>query len=270
VQVEQVLMNLCINARDAIDGAGTIAVSVRAAEYGRATCASCRQRFSGRFVELAVRDTGSGIEPRVLDRMFDPFYSTKQVGKGSGMGLAMVHGIVHQHGGHVLVESVPGKGTEFRVLFEWPTGSPAARAPVGAPAARAAVPARLAGRVLVADDETIIREFLAELLEGWGLEVVARADGEEARDAFAEDPQSFDAVITDQTMPRLTGLQLAKLVTRMRPGIPVILCTGYGEDLEPRALEAAGVRTLAKKPIEPQRLRELLAAALPTGNKAPT
>jgi PAS domain S-box-containing protein len=270
VQVEQVLMNLCINARDAMEGAGAIAVSVRAAEYGRATCASCRQRVSGRFVELAVRDSGAGIEPRVRDRMFDPFYSTKQVGKGSGMGLAMVHGIVHQHGGHVLVESEPGKGAEFRVLFEWPTGAPAGRAPGTGEAPRAAPPARLAGRVLVADDETLIREFLAEMLEGWGLEVVARADGEEARDAFAEDPQSFDAVITDQTMPRLTGLQLARLVTRMRPGLPVILCTGYGEDLEPRALESAGVRTLAKKPIEPQRLRELLAAALPTGNKAPT
>jgi CheY-like chemotaxis protein len=267
VQVEQVLMNLCINARDAMDGAGTVAVSVRAAEYGRATCASCRQRIAGRFVELAVRDTGSGIEPQVRDRMFDPFYSTKQVGKGSGMGLAMVHGIVHQHGGHVLVESEPGKGAEFRVLFEWPTGAPAARSPAAEEGARAAPP-RLAGRVLVADDETIIREFLAEMLEGWGLEVVARADGEEARDAFAEDPQGFDAVLTDQTMPRLTGLQLARLVTRMRPGIPVILCTGYGEDLEPRALKAAGVRTLAKKPIEPKQLRELLAAALQADNKA--
>jgi PAS domain S-box-containing protein len=268
VQVEQVLLNLCINARDAMQGAGTIAVSVRAAEYGRATCASCRQRFSGRFVELAVRDSGPGIEPQVRDRMFDPFYSTKQVGKGSGMGLAMVHGIVHQHGGHVLVESETGRGTEFRVLFEWPTGAPAARAQAVETAVRAAAPARLAGRVLVADDETMIREFLAELLEGWGLEVVACADGAQARDAFAEDPQGFDAVITDQTMPRLTGLQLARLATRMRPGIPVILCTGYGEDLEPRALEAAGVQTLAKKPIEPQQLRELLAATLQTDNKA--
>jgi len=270
VQVEQVLMNLCINARDAMEGAGTIAVSVRAAEYGRATCASCRQRIAGRFVELAVRDAGSGIEPHVRDRMFDPFYSTKQVGKGSGMGLAMVHGIAHQHGGHVLVDSEPGKGAEFRVLFEWPTGAPPAQAPGAGAASRAVAPARLAGRVLVADDETIIREFLAEMLEGWGLEVVARADGAEARDAFAENPHGFDAVITDQTMPRLTGLQLARLVTRMRPGLPVILCTGYGEDLEPRALEAAGVRTLAKKPIEPHKLRELLAAALPMDNKAPT
>ena len=203
--------------------------------------------------------------------MFDPFFSTKEVGKGSGMGLATVHGIVHQHGGHVLVESAPGKGAEFRVLFEWPTGvAPVARKRDARTSQRAAAPARLAGRVLVADDEEVIREFLADLLGGWGLEVVTCADGVEARDAFAEDPQGFDALVTDQTMPRLTGLQLAKLVTRMRPGIPVILCTGYGEDLKPRELEAAGVRTLAKKPIEPQQLRQLLGAALPTGNKAPT
>jgi CheY-like chemotaxis protein len=124
--------------------------------------------------------------------------------------------------------------------------------------------------VLVADDEEVIREFLADLLGGWGLEVVAQPDGAAARDAFAEDPQGFDAVITDQTMPRLTGLQLARLVSRMRPGIPVILCTGYGEDLKPRALEAAGVRMLAQKPVEPQQLRELLRAVLPAGNKTPT
>jgi CheY-like chemotaxis protein len=183
----------------------------------------------------------------------------------------MVHGIVHQHGGHVLVESAPGEGTEFRVLFEWPTGvAPAARRRDAGARKAPAAPARLAGRVLVADDEQVIRDFLADLLSGWGLEVVACADGAEARDAFAEDPQTFDAVVTDQTMPRLTGLQLAKLVTRMRPGVPVILCTGYGEDLKPRELEAAGVRTLAKKPVEPHQLRELLAAALLTGNKAPT
>ena len=269
VQVEQVLLNLCINARDAMAGVGRIAVRARAAEHRDAFCASCRQRVSGRFLEFAVRDSGMGIEPRMLDRIFDPFFSTKEVGKGSGMGLAMVHGIVHEHGGHVLVESAPDKGAEFCVLFEWPSGpaqiTPAAEAPP-----RAEARPRFSGRVLVADDEEVIREFLVDLLGGWGLQVVACADGAAARDAFAKDPEGFAAVITDQTMPRLTGLQLARLVTRMRPGIPVLLCTGYGEDLKASELQAAGVRKLARKPVEPQQLRELLRAALPTGNKAPT
>ena len=151
---------------------------------------------------------GTGIAPAVLDRMFEPFFTTKAVGKGSGMGLAMVHGIVHEHGGHVVVEQPPGEGAEFRVLFEWPTGAGARGAQARRKDAQtAAAPARLAGRVLVVDDEEMIREFIADLLGGWGLEVVACADGVEARDAFAADPQGFDAWLTDQTMPRLTGLR---------------------------------------------------------------
>jgi len=232
-------------------------------------CASCRQRIDGKYLELSVGDSGPGIAPEVRERMFDPFFSTKEVGKGSGMGLAMVHGIVHQHGGHVLVESAPGGGARFRVLLP-PAEAPAPVAVGGGrPGARAAR-ARLSGRVLVAEDEASIRELLEDLLGGWGLEVVVQPDGAAARDAFAEDPQGFDLVITDQTMPKLTGLQLAKLVSRMRPGIPVILCTGYGEDLKPRELQAAGVHTLVRKPVEPELLRELLRAALPTRNKAPT
>jgi PAS domain S-box-containing protein len=269
VQVEQMLLNLCINARDAMGGTGRIAVRARSAEHRGAVCASCRQRVSGRFLEFAVRDSGPGIAPEILDRMFDPFFSTKEVGKGSGMGLAMVHGIVHEHGGHVLVESSHGMGAEFRVLLPWPASAVQPAAPAAAPRRSPARP-QFTGRVLVADDEEVIREFLADLLGGWGLQVVALADGAAARDAFAADPQGFDAVITDQTMPKLTGLQLARQMTRMRPGIPVILCTGYGEDLKQRELAAAGVHTLARKPVEPQQLRELLRAVLPSGNKAPT
>ncbi|MGD9953483.1 MAG: PAS domain S-box protein, partial [Burkholderiales bacterium] len=233
VQMEQVLLNLCINARDAMQGEGAITLGARAGEHRGAVCASCRQRVEGRYLELNVRDTGPGIPTEIRERMFDPFFSTKEVGRGSGMGLAMVHGIVHQHGGHVLVENAEGGGARFRILLPAAEAADAA-AGAGEEARNRAARPQLGGRVLVADDEQSIRELLGELLEGWGLEVVACADGAEARDAFAEDPQSFDLVVTDQTMPRLTGLQLAKLVTRMRPGIPVILCTGYGEELKAR------------------------------------
>jgi PAS domain S-box-containing protein len=268
VQFEQVLLNLCINARDAMQGAGRIALAARLAEHRGAHCASCRERIDGRFLEISVRDSGPGIAPEVLERMFDPFFSTKEVGKGSGMGLAMVHGIVHRHGGHVLVDTAAGAGATFRVLVP-----PAAKAVTAG--GRAATPSRkseapLAGRVLLAEDEPSIRELLEELLRDWGLQVRACADGAAAQDAFAQDPLGFDLVLTDQTMPRMTGIQLAALVTRLRPGLPVILCTGYGEDLGARELDAAGVRTLAKKPIEPAELRKLLRAALQTRNKAPT
>jgi PAS domain S-box-containing protein len=263
IQIEQVLLNLCINARDAMGGAGRIGVGLRLNEHRGAVCASCRQRVAGRFVELRVRDTGPGVPAQVLERMFDPFYSTKETGKGSGMGLSIVHGIVHEHGGHVLVDPGWTRGALFRVLLpavEAPDGTE--RAGNNASGARTHEPPRLRGRVLLADDEPMILELLCDLLQGWGLEVEAHADGAAARDAFTEDPQAFNLVLTDQTMPKLTGLQLSRHVQQMRPEIPVILCTGYGDELQPRDLEAAGVRTLAHKPVEPAALRALLEASL--------
>jgi CheY-like chemotaxis protein len=267
VQFEQVLLNLCINARDAMQGTGRLRLSARHARIG-AVCASCRQRVEGSFVEIAVADSGPGIASEVRERMFDPFFSTKEVGKGSGMGLAMVHGIVHQHGGHVLVDAAPEGGACFRLLL--PAAETPAPAAAGGVRAGRARRARLSGRVLVADDEAPILELLEDLLSGWGLEVTTSADGAAARDAFAEDPAAFDLVFTDLTMPKLTGLQLARLVMRMRPGTPVVLCSGYGEELEPAELRAAGVHALLRKPVEPEQLRELLRAALPARNKAPT
>ena len=261
LQIEQVLLNLCINARDAMRASGTIELGARAVRHSRAECASCRQAVAGRFVELSVSDTGGGIAPRVLERMFEPFFSTKETGKGSGMGLAMAHGIVHEHGGHILVDTEPGKGSTFRLLCP-AIEAAAPHAESGALDAARVERRLLAGRVLVAEDEDMIRELLAELLSSWGLEVAVAADGAEARDAFASEPDAYDLVITDQTMPRLTGLQLARTVTRVRPGVPVVLCTGYAEVLAQGEIEAAGVRTVARKPITPDDLRALVEAQL--------
>jgi CheY-like chemotaxis protein len=239
-------------------GEGELAVAVRAAELDKAVCISCRQPFSGRFVELSVRDNGPGIAPEVVERMFEPFYSTKEVGQGSGMGLATVHGIVHEHGGHVLVDTAPGKGAHFRVLFPAVAGRV-----IRPPARKPAKPKRrLEGRVLVVDDEPMIREFLGELLGGWGLEVTLKATGLEGKRAFAAEPAGYDLVLTDQTMPRMTGLELARQVRAIRPGMPVILCTGYGENLRKAELGAAGVRALARKPVEPAELFALLKTSL--------
>ena len=120
VQVEQVVLNLCINARDAMRGTGAIRIGLRHHERIHAVCASCRQRVDGSYIELSVRDTGPGITPDVMERMFEPFFSTKDVGRGSGMGLSLAHGIVHEHGGHILVDSLPNERTKFRVLLPAP------------------------------------------------------------------------------------------------------------------------------------------------------
>jgi PAS domain S-box-containing protein len=259
VQLEQVLINLCINARDAMGGEGAITVAVRAAPEKAGVCTSCRQKFAGRFVELAVRDAGPGIVPAVVDRMFEPFYSTKGVGKGSGMGLSMVHGIVHEHGGHVVVETAPGKGASFRILLP---DAEEAILEFQSQRQQARERPRLAGRVMVVDDEDLILELMGDLLQGWGLDVMLMPNGVDARQAFAAQPGHYDLVLTDQTMPRLTGLELARQIRGIRPDTPVILYTGYGEEISDAQLAASGVRALARKPVEPADLLALLKTHL--------
>jgi PAS domain S-box-containing protein len=264
VQFEQVLLNLSINARDAMRSQGEIQVAVGLVRRIDAVCASCRKGVSGDFVELAVRDSGPGIPPEIAEHMFEPFYTTKDVGKGSGMGLAMVHGIVHDHGGHILLDTRTGEGTTFRVLFQ-PIETPS-RPPTDTDSSLpvAGANSRLKGRVLVADDEAAVRELMRDLLDGWGLDVVVAQSGVEALAAFSADPGGFDLVLTDQTMSGMTGVALAREVTRLRPGLPVLLCTGFGEDLPDEAILAAGIRFVARKPVEPAELRVSLGRLLST------
>jgi len=268
VQAEQVLLNLCINARDALEGHGKVRVGVGRSPIRQATCTSCRAQFEGEFVELAVADDGPGIPPEVMERMFEPFFSTKEVGKGSGMGLATVHGIVHEHGGHVVVESTPGRGATFRVLFPVLGADGQSIEHETLPGYVAVRKPGLAGRVLLVDDEEMVVGFMRELLEGWGLEVTARRTGPDARQLFADEPERYDLVITDQTMPRMTGLELARELAAIRPGLPVILYTGYADRVVDAEVAAAGVRAVLEKPVEPAQLLALLRACLPGGGRA--
>lgn len=262
VQLDQILLNLCLNARDAIDGEGTIRVGVAAAPTSEHVCTACRQRVSGDYVQLCVEDDGPGIAPEVVDRMFEPFFTTKEVGKGSGMGLASVHGIVHELGGHVVVETGPGEGTRFCVLF------PALRAGhEQIEAQRAAAPRtplrRLRGRVLVVDDERTVASFMGDLLESWGLDVVQAANAAEALSLVSGGAGRCDLVITDQMMPRVTGIQLARELICLRPDLPVILYTGLNDGLARADLQEAGLRAVITKPVDPHELFGLLQVHLP-------
>ncbi len=262
VQIEQVLFNLCINARDAMAGAGHIRVNLRESGGGWC-CQACGSRVdAGHWVELSVADNGCGIAPEVLERMFDPFYSTKEVGRGSGMGLAMVHGIVHDHHGHVRVDTRLGHGTTFRVLLPAAQqAGAAAAAPLAVPAeSRAAAPLR--GRVLLVEDQTMVGDFLAELLESWGLSVVLLREPLAAL-AWLEDAANEAALlITDHTMPQLTGLELARRACALRPTLPVVLVSGNAEAFDPGELVRCGVRVALRKPIVADRLRTVLREAL--------
>jgi len=278
VQIEQVLLNLCINARDAIDGTGRIGISLRTDRESspapapaierdagadsphfagaRDQCASCRATLTGRWLEIAVSDDGSGIEPRTLERMFEPFFTTKEVGRGSGMGLSMVHGIVHEHGGHVLVDSRPGAGTTFRIVLP-ACDAQAADRDVTTTSAAGARDA-LTGRVLLVEDEPMVAEFMTERLTGWGLDVTACGNAAAALEALHSGGERYDLLITDQTMPRMTGLTLASRAREIAPRMPVILYSGYADGLTEDALAKAGVRKLLRKPVETAELLDTL------------
>ena len=270
IQFEQVLLNLSINARDAMHNVGDIEVSTGVADVNDTVCASCRQRVSGIFVELAVRDSGPGIPIHVIERMFEPFYTTKDVGKGSGMGLAMVHGIVHDHGGHILVDSALGEGTTMRVVFPPLDADSAPPREESGSQPMVSRNAELKGRVLVAEDEAAVRDLLFDLLTGWGLDVTLAATGVEALALFHVDAQRFDLVLTDLTMPGMTGVALAQAVTQLRPGMPVLLCTGFSDDLREEEITAAGIHAVLRKPLEPADLRANLDRLIATSLASPS
>ncbi|MEZ5589786.1 MAG: PAS domain S-box protein [Gammaproteobacteria bacterium] len=262
IQLEQVLMNLCINARDAIRGHGTINLHVSNRTVKNLVCTSCRQTVNGDFVELTVADNGPGIAADLLERIFEPFVSTKETGKGSGMGLATVHGIVHEHGGHIEVHTAPGQGAAFRVLLP-PLGSTDC-SPVKAPLAPQENTAglRFYGHVLLVEDEPSITDFMRDLLSSRGFQVTTARNGRDALALFQADPANYDLVITDQTMPKLTGLALARELQRLRPQLPVILYTGYSESLSEQAVQAAGLQGYLRKPLDIEKLFGAIKQAL--------
>jgi PAS domain S-box-containing protein len=265
VQLEQVLMNLAINARDATRASGEIRIAVRPAGSVALVCTSCRKNVDGDMVELVVADDGPGIPPDVRERMFEPFFTTKEVGQGSGMGLATVHGIVHEHGGHIVVESAPGKGATFRVLLPaLQTSSVVARTRIEGDSFPRAT---LAGRLAIIDDEASVAGFMQELLANWDLQATVFADARSALDAIKAG-SNFDLVITDQTMPRMTGIEFAIAARALRPELPIVLYTGYSEQIAAADAERSGVAAVIRKPIDPSALLATLNRYLPRGAEA--
>ncbi|HED19277.1 MAG TPA: response regulator [Gammaproteobacteria bacterium] len=262
VQLHQLVMNLCINARDAIENEkGCIELSLHTATGIRANCSSCHHPIQGNFVELVTQDNGQGIDASALPRIFDPFFTTKDIGKGTGMGLSMVHGIVHGHGGHILVDSIPGKGTSFRLLFPLigitglsTTGRESSPEPV-----------RGSGHVMVVDDDPSLTLYLKELLQERGYRVTALTDARAALDLFEQDPAAVDLLLTDQTMPKLAGDQLAQAMLARRPDLPVILCTGYSDRIDAETAGQLNIRGYFTKPVDPDKLTRLMNNLLATG-----
>ncbi|BHH84058.1 hybrid sensor histidine kinase/response regulator [Desulforhopalus sp. 52FAK] len=251
VQIHQVLINLCTNASHAMNGRhGTLTVRLTSAP----------QSADGKdWVELSVGDSGSGIDAEDLERIFEPYFSTKEKTRGTGMGLAMVHGIINAQGGHIDVESEVGKGTTFRI-----------RLPV-VQASQSAVVGDLtelkggSGRVILVDDEEQVVQVTGEIMKNLGYGVVGKTSPEEALELFSASPDEFDLVLTDLTMPGLTGLELSTRIKCIRADIPIVLFTGYSDLVSKEDAKKAGIDEYCMKPISMRDLSTVLLKFLGEG-----
>ncbi len=256
-QIHQVLMNLCTNAAHAMrERGGTLTMTLARLDVSPEAARSNLDQRVGSHLELVVSDTGQGIDPAIMEQIFDPFFTTKAPGEGTGMGLSVVHGIVKSHGGTVQVESQLGKGSTFRVLLplledeEGLSDGQGDTVPTGDE------------RILFVDDEPLLVRMASELLSGLGYTVTAKESATEALGLVTSVPNEFDLIITDQTMPDVTGLELAERVRQLRPELPVLLVTGYSEAVTSEALERAGVSECIMKPMVEEQLARAVRRAL--------
>jgi PAS domain S-box-containing protein len=244
VELHQILMNLCTNAVHAIgQQPGVIEIEVQGVEI----TSSERSRFpdidSGPYVKLSVRDTGQGIPHEIQERIFDPYFTTKEKGVGTGLGLAVVHGIIQKSGGAIDVESEPGKGSTFHIYL------PRADLITPCQAEQPGLPIGGSECILFVDDEKVLVDVGERILKRLGYDVVARTSPIEALELFKAKPNGFDLVITDQTMPGMTGDAFAKELIKINPEIPVILCTGYSQLIDQERAQEKGIKAFVMKPI---------------------
>ncbi len=243
-QLHQVVINLCTNAEYAMRETGSLLeITLADFEVTEENVRSVSGLRIGPHVRLTIQDNGTGMSSDVLERMFDPFFTTKPIGEGSGMGLSVVHGIVANHGGALMVDSQRGKGTKIEVYL------PAIPAPVWDGAGdQGTIPLGKETILFVDDEETIVR-LGKELLEQLGYTIEVQTNSLEALNVFRHDPQRFDLVITDQTMPGLTGEALSRELLRIRPELPIILCTGFSHIMTAEKAKALGIQAYLMKPL---------------------
>ncbi len=257
VQFNQSIMNLVINAKDAIVAdTGEINVSIEYLPKVKGICDSCHSTFSGKFIRLSVSDNGIGIHNDILSRIFDPFFTTKEVGKGSGMGLSMLHGIVHGSGGHIVVKSNnphAKKGTTIQVYYpEVKSNSVEENKLEYTP--EIIKNKNIGKTILVIDDEPLITQYLTDLLSSEGYKVISFNESIQGLDYFKAHNNHIDMIITDQTMPELTGLELAKNIQTSGYKIPIILCTGYSDFADDIMESDHGIDVFFDKPFDDSQL----------------
>ncbi|MFO7753117.1 MAG: PAS domain S-box protein [Desulfobacteraceae bacterium] len=250
-QIHQVVMNLCTNAYHAMRSTGGV-MTVELEEITISDQSSIPDLniLPGNYLKLEIRDTGQGMDNETLRKVFDPYFTTKPPGEGTGLGLALVYGIVEDHGGYIRAASAPGKGTSFQVFL------PAARDNdvSGIPQEPSKPLEGGSESIMVVDDEESILIPTREILQDYGYSVDGFSDGEYALEAFEKDPARYDLVITDMTMPRMTGEELARRIRESRSDLPVILCSGYNENISEKTVLELGIKTYIQKPVDNEML----------------
>ena len=243
-QVHQVMMNLCTNASHAMeDQGGVLQVDLKDVAVD-ATSAKAKPKLNpGNYIEIRVSDTGAGIPPGIMGSIFEPYFTTKSLGEGTGMGLATVHGIIESYGGKIFVDSTLGKGSTFSVYL------PVTRARTDHSLYKQTALPSGAEKILFVDDEAPIAKLGSQTLERLGYSVATRTSSVEALELFRSKPDDFDLVVTDMTMPNMTGDKLATELIKIRSDIPIILCTGYSKKISDESAADMGIKAIAYKPI---------------------
>jgi len=256
-QIHQILMNLCTNAFHAMEeNGGVMEISLSETSLTADEVAHEPGLEAGLFFNLTVRDTGQGIHPDIQLKIFDPFFTTKEVGKGTGMGLSMVHGIVKNHGGYITVDSTPGIGTAFHVFL------PAVERELAKEDTHHEDLPMGTEKILFVDDEKMLVEMARSLLGKLGYTVTAFNSSLEALESFQQQPDYFDLVITDQTMPGMTGAEMARRMLQIRADIPIIVCTGYSSVLSEKKAKAIGIQEFVIKPMLKKDIAPLIRKVL--------
>ncbi len=262
IQIHQVILNLCTNAAHAMEkNGGILEIGIDDIDLDPESSSKYLDIPPGAYIQMVVSDTGCGIAPEIMDKVFDPYFTTKETNKGSGIGLSVVHGIVKNHGGAISIYSELGQGTTVKVFFPVSDATPSSQKTVEE------IPPHGNEKILFIDDEESLAKMAGKMLERCGYRVEVDTNPEEALKKFRAAPHQFDLIITDMTMPKMTGDQLVKEILKTRPNMPIILCTGFSQHVNEISAERIGIRKYLEKPLDKRELAQVVREVLDNGKR---
>jgi CheY-like chemotaxis protein len=254
-EIDQMIMNLCANSVHAVGDGGSVNVGLSTINFTGPPPGPLKELGPGNYVKLNISDNGAGMEPETLERIFEPYFTTKEVDEGIGMGMAVVYGIVKDFDGAIWVQSSVGQGTNVEILFPLYEAASSDRG-------KAANGSVKMGRILFLDDEAAISKMVGLLLKRMGYEAICETDPVKALAEFARNPDGFDLVFTDMAMPKMPGDRFARKIREIRPDLPIILCTGHSDRINEKLIRESGIHRVVTKPFDKSELTRIIEAAL--------